>query len=612
MSVPGEIVVRNCAVTVQRSGGWSWGAEPGRLPERVVGMLAAALRERYADQLAGEHDVEITEPVRFEVRVSISALLDGVLPATERVRTYPGDVNEAAAGTPGLATTDPARRGFPAAIGSAREPGGDLRGEPDSPDSPDPLVAAGALTGPASADAVVSARTVEILPSLGLEALLSSMPELDPSLAEAVLTTLADPRSDSSSTVPGTSPAGGAAEAAPHRAAGSGLRRRSGDVEVGSALPFLVAAALDSVDLLPAMAPALAGTISSAGEDIGEEAGRFAFVVALQVLGPLRHGWLRDGRDLADAAVSAGFDEPPDAAALTGFARRAAPALPTLAGLAGLLVCRGHPAGRPLLLAAAHPRHGGGILLVDPDGLFPISWTTTIAPVPHLLRAAGAASGPGAAPSASETGFAQTAVVAGDAGGESRFWAGAMPPLLVAGSAAGPGSALAAVPIPVLATLADGGVPLICDAPPVRGDDRWRRLGGRRRLWATAGAAGVPRDLDLALLTGQVDELVTTLAARWSQPLERSGEFGRTVALIAALGLGTLSWQLWRHREPPDPQLALARLGDLGATVRYGSEEVVVRLPLGRRFQDLRDRGVLRDVPAVPWFGGRTVTFTGG
>jgi hypothetical protein len=82
--------------------------------------------------------------------------------------------------------------------------------------------------------------------------------------------------------------------------------------------------------------------------------------------------------------------------------------------------------------------------------------------------------------------------------------------------------------------------------------------------------------------------------------------------LAAALALGTLAWSLWRERESVTPLLALQRFADLGARVSYRPDRVEVRLPLGRRFLDLRAAGWLDDVPDVPWFDGRPVRFTRG
>jgi hypothetical protein len=39
---------------------------------------------------------------------------------------------------------------------------------------------------------------------------------------------------------------------------------------------------------------------------------------------------------------------------------------------------------------------------------------------------------------------------------------------------------------------------------------------------------------------------------------------------------------------------------------------VRVHLPLGRRYLDLHEHGLLDDVPDVPWFDGRVLQFSGG
>ena len=57
---------------------------------------------------------------------------------------------------------------------------------------------------------------------------------------------------------------------------------------------------------------------------------------------------------------------------------------------------------------------------------------------------------------------------------------------------------------------------------------------------------------------------------------------------------------------------ALDRFADLGARVAFHDSTVEVRLPLGARHSDLYRHRLLADVPDVPWFGGRTVVFTGG
>ncbi len=46
--------------------------------------------------------------------------------------------------------------------------------------------------------------------------------------------------------------------------------------------------------------------------------------------------------------------------------------------------------------------------------------------------------------------------------------------------------------------------------------------------------------------------------------------------------------------------------------VELTPDEVVVKLPLGKRSADLAAHGALADVTGVPWFGGRLVRFSGG
>ena len=88
--------------------------------------------------------------------------------------------------------------------------------------------------------------------------------------------------------------------------------------------------------------------------------------------------------------------------------------------------------------------------------------------------------------------------------------------------------------------------------------------------------------------------------------------FERTLTLAASVAAGMVAWDLWRDRERTTPLLALQRFGDLDARVRFDDEAVRVRLPLGRRHQELSRGGLLAPVRDLPWLEGRRVEFSGG
>lgn len=82
-----------------------------------------------------------------------------------------------------------------------------------------------------------------------------------------------------------------------------------------------------------------------------------------------------------------------------------------------------------------------------------------------------------------------------------------------------------------------------------------------------------------------------------------------SIALAAGTALGVLAETLWGKHGETQPLLALQRLGDLSGTVSIEDRRVRVRPALGRRFLDLNENGLLRDIARVPWWPGRTVEF---
>lgn len=83
----------------------------------------------------------------------------------------------------------------------------------------------------------------------------------------------------------------------------------------------------------------------------------------------------------------------------------------------------------------------------------------------------------------------------------------------------------------------------------------------------------------------------------------------RHLGVAAGTALGLLAADLWGEREDTTPLLALERLTGLESHVTVSDRDVVVRLPLGQRWLDLRRGGALRDAQ-VPWLPGRTLRFT--
>ena len=77
-ATPADIVVRRCTVRVVRHGGWSWGPQPQRLVDQVLAALPSLIAERLGDLAPdGAPDVEITEPVRIVVSLTLADLLAG-------------------------------------------------------------------------------------------------------------------------------------------------------------------------------------------------------------------------------------------------------------------------------------------------------------------------------------------------------------------------------------------------------------------------------------------------------------------------------------------------------------------------------------------------------
>lgn len=355
---------------------------------------------------------------------------------------------------------------------------------------------------------------------------------------------------------------------APTLARKAAAPRAEREVEVSSALPFLLLGPLAQVGYWDA----LAGTLEAAG--VADEAHLFAAALAYKVLAPPERGWRRTTDQERAAAAFADLEEPPPGSALAEFARKAAGHLAPLDSSVTHALVKGHSPGRPVLLRRA--ADGGGrvrLTLFDTEGLFVLACADEW---PALLPAA-------------------------------RYFLDEH--ILVPRDSADPA---------LLAELDAGGFGFITDAAPGRGES-WREL--RRtpsERWYTnsadartqaliRSASGLERAAEEAGLFWRA-----LAVERAALAPARDSRLELSLTLAASLALGTIAWTLFRQREYATPLLALERFADLEARVRFTERHVRVRLPLGRRRSDLEAAGLLADVRGVPWLGRRTVEFTGG
>ena len=372
--------------------------------------------------------------------------------------------------------------------------------------------------------------------------------------------------------LPAIPPKGDAAEprasapSAPAAPLARAQARAEFDVQVASALPFLLLGPLSRTGYLQA----LTATFEAAG--LLAELPCFATALARKVLEPPEWGWYRQPAAVTAAAAFAGLGSSLPEPRIAEVARHLARQLSPLDAVVANALIEGHNKGRPLGLQRADLGDEPGFMLFEEEGIFPIAWAGRVG---HLFTALAALDG-------------ELLLV----------------PQAVASSE-------------VLDSLDQAGFRFVTDAAPGRGEE-WRPLtGGAMRAWSNAGS-GSPGPLlqaaeKLQFCAQESEDLWLALATdRPSLPPACDPGVERTLVLAAALALGTIAWTLWRGREPVTPLLALQRFADLEARVRFRRDSVQVRLPLGRRFSDLREHGLLADIADVPWLGGRVLQFSGG
>ncbi|MGW4978992.1 hypothetical protein [Streptomyces mirabilis] len=653
----GGCTVLDCRLRVVRTDGWSWGPDPSELARGAVALLPRVLRTHLADALhrtglpiaatgvaprsgPAAQDLEVTVPVRIRAHTSLGELSA----AATRAKAL-GDTPA----SPGPGAAVPLHRGHagptpPAGPAHLRATGSPTGAEPSAAahDTVDREVVRSSglpvAAPPFDRDRVLVGLLHEasacgvldtVLARLGAETLRLLLSALDaagrrttsapgpppttpstpvPGAAEdapgavapsappdtdalttALLAALRSlpsagrdtPRTD---TPTGPEPAPGADGTPPARTAPVPGRSQdehhrgpvSGTItDTDRALPFLLLPPLHDRGYLQALTAVLTG-----GGARDADGAAFAACLAHKVLPPPVHGWLRAPGDAHAVAVFAGATTTaqgtPDASA-PDLERRLGPLLPLLDARLGLQAAQGHTATSPLLL---HALAADRLLLLDLDGLYPV-WEA--ARPAELLRPWELAGRP---------------LVL-------------LPARSVASGATGLTHALDAL-----------GIGFVTDLPPARGE-RLSRVPGPRRCWTNTGARLTSRSAPDDTLVGAARRLTyeASRAARFVEalvelrPAVRTGRapaVERSTTLAVGVALADLAWTLWSQREATDPVDALDRFADLGARVLFHDSTVEIRLPLGARHADLYRHRLLADVPDVPWFGGRTVVFTGG
>jgi hypothetical protein len=607
-----DVTIRRCVMRVVRRGGWSWGREPRALVADVVRALPALLAAELQRLLPDDADGEIIAPLRVDVRIGLSELRAWAHTAA----TLDGSSAEVAGVPQGPPTSSPShgeaiaqavRRALAAARPAERvtvsTPSNALPQIADH--RPDPhrraaavlelLVAwqsSGALDGLLGelSDAVVDAWHDVLLHERRalVDAELQNEDTIDPD-AEHLLVPLADRAREAIAsdrkrlrllaaaelaTTAGAHPTRPEVRAAIDRAIplaadaesssraivptarGEKYRADTGYVtQVSSALPFLLLNPLHRIGWIELLEATLAGA------HMEDQWPALATGLATKVLPEPERGWRRTVDAVRSASTFAGDAAPRPDAEIADLARTCAPLTAGLEAIVRRALLDGRRRGEAVLLSAVET----GWLIVDPPGVFLLSHASH----EEMLAA--------------RLVEASSPVFIPERYADARL----------------------------LATLDANGVIFVTPARPVR-EERWIPVADTRapRLFSN-------RPLVRMVMPG--DQVVTRARDTWSalarrplpgRPSDR--QLDHALSLAAALALGTIAWDLWRRREATDPLLALERFGDLEGTVRFEEHQVRVRLPLGKRFRDLKDAGFLEDVPRVPWLGYRSVVFAGG
>jgi hypothetical protein len=602
------IRIRHCRLRVLRHGGWSWGADPRQLVEQVKQKLPAWLMQMLAEQLAELPSDTTIQQLRLRIPLQLSELLD--LPSRDPAVTDARSDSQLAQRV--RAQLVAALRDIP-------------RLPPEAPEPPAPSAVAPAqevLSPTVVLDMLIAWQGAKELPRMlatldvatlrvwaravldelaqatpvaalaahevaqrvaGIEQLLADARSTSRPLAQELAGFIAElgaPRAGSAGVPPEhlkeedseprrVPPAQTIAPppAAASRTTHPELRRalparqvRREPVAIDSVLPFIVTGILARQKYLDGLAAALACT------DSLDQAGCFAAALVYKLSAPPNRGWDRSVATRRLAAAMCGLDAPPANPEMDRFLRGLSTASKAL--------------DASLWPASRAARRQPGILVekldaqtwaaLDIASARPLGWATSCA---ELLRLDDLLPGRlwWLAPGAADSEFAAAIQGRGLRG-------------------------VAQGTRPRVAEWLSAGHSLFTNEPTLRRHGAWLR-----KTFDEANALLVSTHKELIELRPLV------LPARG--PARTDAEFSITLAVCSALG--EIADTLWHGREPAQPLLAMQRFADLSGTVSVEEGRVLVRPALGRRFMDLSQHGLLRDITAVPWWPGRRVEFAG-
>jgi hypothetical protein len=628
-----DVIINRCKLRVVRRGGWNWGPDPQRLLQEVVRAFPDLLARKLAHLLSGDVEREIAEPLKIRIPIKMSDLISVAAELHSGAPLIPG--------SPSAALSTRVEEALNAIILEHICPEADDQSGSDQPrglthdeevvppearraDNLIRLLLSWSERGvlgmrlagfsslsmdalhhslfeghylhalPDIATPAEIKRTVETLagdfqtPTIDRKTLLRRRVEIAVELfrqfnvmpsADAVRRALYEALPvdhdsfDESRITEKPSAATFEPQTQPTRQVTTQpdthvlFTKRSAEVYVPSALPFLLLGPLYRIGYLDALAATLGATALSS------ELPLFATALAYKVLDPPDRGWRRGSNTIASATAFAGLQEPVPEIALAEFSRKASPHLSALDSVVSESLIEGHDGTRPLVLYRTGETRSSSLLLVDVEGFFPITISADLKGLYATLMEFGS------------------------------------PLILVPASTA---------ETELLRGLDEEGFRFITDAPPARGED-WGPLGLplSRRCWtndrAGANAALIRAARELENVEEEVQALWRELSVRRvSIPLATDAALETSITLAASAALGTVAWTLWRERGPVTPVLALERFRDLDARARFGDRFIEVRLPLGRRYQDLLENRLLDDIPAVTWLDERAIRFAGG